>query len=185
MLLASACKIERTPREFFDHQDPIALEREAAAEEIRDRLLALAQAVSRGDAPAAYQAFSPSLDAFALGPVDGIALRGAEQIDSVLQHLARSGTTVRLRDVQVEVGPRANMAWFAAVVELPEREEGLARTLRATGAYVRNEGGWQLVQAHLSLPAPLTAFQPSPEPGADSLGAEAPSDAPSTPPGGS
>lgn len=185
MLLVSACKIERTPREFFDHRDPTALEREAAGEEIQDRLLALGQAVSRGDAAGAYRAFSPAPGAFALGPVDGVALQGAEQIDSVLQHLARSGTEVRIRDVQVEVGPRANIAWFVALVELPAAGGGADRVMRATGAYVRYEGGWQLVQAHLSLPAPLTTLRPSQAPEDDPAEAGSPPDAPSTPAGGS
>ena len=44
--LLAGCKVEPTPQQYFDHRDPIAVEREAAAEELQARLLAMGQALN-------------------------------------------------------------------------------------------------------------------------------------------
>lgn len=186
VLLAPACKVEPTPRPYFDQQVPTERERASAADEVRDRLLALAQAMSRGDAVSALEAFSPAPDAYVLGPAEGTTLSGAEQLDSVLQGLSGGAYAVTVRDLQVQVGPRANLAWFRMLLDVPARGGAPAgSTVRATGVYVLNEGVWQLVQAHLSYPASLSSLLSSPASAGDSLGAGSPAGAPATPEGGS
>lgn len=184
-LASASCRIERTPEEYVDHRDPTAGEIEAAEDQIHDRVVALGQAVSRGDAASALEAFSPAPDVRAIGPVEGLTLRGAEQIDSALRQLAGGRTRVEMRDVEVEVGPRANVAWFRALVAVGEDGPVAGRTLRATGVYLLDEGTWQLVQAHLSLPTALSDLQPSPDAAGDSLAAGSPPAGSPSPAGGS
>lgn len=152
-LLASACKVERTPPEYFDHRRPTSELRVAAAEELRDRLLAAGQALSRGDVAEVIQALSPAQGAYFL-PADGARARiGEEQIAQALAELATGGSTVRFRDVEVEVGPAADVAWFRARLE--HTEAAAAAPVRITGVYLRGgEGEWRLVQAHLSTVTP-------------------------------
>lgn len=161
-LLASACKVERTPQEFIDHRRPISELRVAAAEELQDRLLATGQALSRGDAAEAMRALSPAADAVLL-PVGEAATRvGEAQIAGALGEIATGGDAVRLRDVEVSVGPGADIAWFRAWLDHPDAAAGAP--VRITGVYLRgDEGEWQLVQAHLStITPPADSLQPSP-----------------------
>ena len=163
-LLASACKVEQTPPEYFDHRDRIATERDASRDELEDRLLALGQALSRGNATEAMIALAPAPDATVLTPVDGEVLTGAEQIGAALQRFAGVPVAVRMRDVRVEVGPLANAAWFAATLDVPGRApEGTQ--LQITGVYLRREGAWQLVQAHVSTATPPPSPQPQSQDG--------------------
>lgn len=153
VLLLSACKVERTPPEFFDHGDRIEEIRESAAEELRDRVLALGQALGRGSPAEAMLALAPHGRAAIVAPVEGVVLMGPEQIGSALARLAATPVALEMRDVRVEVGPQANVAWFYALVEAPgSGPEGTL--LRVTGVYVRDEGAWSLVQAHVSIPTP-------------------------------
>lgn len=171
-LLLPACKVERTPAEYFDHRDRIATERDAARDELQDRLLALGQALNRGSTTEAMIALAPAPDASVLVPLGGQALSGATEIAAALERIASVPVAVRMSEVRVEVGPMGNVAWFHALLEVPGRGEN-GTPLRMTGVYVRFEGAWQLVQAHLSAPMQ----QPSPSPASrgeagDSLAAE-------------
>lgn len=173
-LLASACKVERTPPELIDHQDPIAVARDDAAEELQDRLLATGQALNRGDFAEALQALAPTGDAYLLPAGRETVLTGEEEIAGGLGELATLEGPVRLSDVHVTVGPRANVAWFRARLEHAGADGG--SPLRVTGVYLRgDEGEWRLVQAHLSaatappdslppdslpLPSPVSAAAP-------------------------
>lgn len=168
-LLAPACKVAPTPREYFDHQMPAAVERQAAVEEIQDRILAMGQALNRGNTDAAMIALAPAPDAYVITPDDTLTRQGAEEIGAILERGA-SGP-VELREVVVQVGPRQNVAWFRAVMVRTEEEGGAAQALRLSGVYVRNEGAWQLVQAHLSSPTlPPAPPTESPEPAAAPAG---------------
>jgi hypothetical protein len=171
-LLSAACKVERTPPEYLDRQAPIAVEREAVAEELHDRLLALGQALNRGNADEALVALAPALDAYVVTPADGAVVVGAEQISAALERFAAWPVSIQVHDARVRVGPRANIAWFSAELEAPGAgPEGTQ--LRITGVYVRYEGAWQLVQAHVSMPTPLPSPPPAnPATGADSLEGE-------------
>lgn len=173
LLLASACKVERTPAKYFDHKDPIEVERQAAVSEVQDRLLAMTRALDRGNAAEALIALSPAADAYLIGPDEGVVVSGADQVGALLTSLLEGPVPAQLRDVQVGVGPRANIAWFRAFLEVPGHTPDGTR-MRMTGVYVRDAGLWKLVQAHLSLPVnPTTPSPSSPSaPAADSAGAE-------------
>lgn len=152
-LLATACKVERTPPEYIDHRQPITVVREAAAEELHDRLLAMGQALNRGDVAEALQALSPAGDAYVLTPQGEAPLTGEEEIAGGLDRFMTERAPVRVHDVLVTVGPRANVAWFRARLDPAEAAGG--DSFRITGVYVRgDEGEWRMVQAHLS---PATA----------------------------
>lgn len=162
-LLGSACKVQRTPMEYIDHQDPIAVLREAAADELQDRLLALGQALNRGDPAEAFQALAPAADAYLIAADREAVLAGEAPIAGALGELATPEGSVHLRAVEVTVGPGANVAWFRARLENAGAADSSA--YRLTGVYVRgDEGEWRLVQAHLSAATPPTTL---PEP--DSL----------------
>ena len=160
-LLASACKVQRTPPEYIDHTDPIAVVRDAAAEELQDRVLAMGQALNRGDVAEALRTLAPSADGYLVAPGGEAIATGDEQIAGVLGELATLRGPVRLRDVQVAVGPRANVAWFRAEAVSPE-EANLA-PFRITGIFLRgDEGEWRLVQGHISAPTAPDSLAPSP-----------------------
>lgn len=151
--LASACKIERTPAEYFDHTERVETVREAAAEEIQDRVLAIGQAIGRGNATEAMIALAPRDDVRVLTPDPDVVLTGADEVNAGLRMLVTTPLAVEMRDVRVTVGPLGNYAWFEAVMDAPGR--GPDGTLvRVSGLYLRSEGTWSLVQAHVSTPRP-------------------------------
>ena len=176
LLATSACRVERTPPQYFDHQTTIEAEREAAAGEIRDRLLAMGQALDRGNATEALIALSPSVDASIIGPTEGMMISGSDRISALLDSLlASTEVSAEVRDVQVHIAARANVGWFRADLDLPGHTPG-DRPLRMTGVYVRDAGLWKLVQAHLSLPftlPPRDSTSSRSAAGADSAGAGA------------
>lgn len=152
LLAIPGCRVERTPPQYFDHQTTIEAERDAAASEIRDRLLAMGEALDRGNATEAVIALSPAADAHIIGPDEGMMVSGSDRISALLDSLLASNeVTTELRDVQVGVAARANVGWFRADLALPGHTPS-NRPLRLTGVYVRDAGLWKLVQAHLSLP---------------------------------
>ena len=170
VLLLSACEIEPTPVDYIDRATSAEAGRAQAAAEVRDRVLAMGQALGRRNPADAYLALAPSRDLFVVGPGAGTGEgTGPERIREILEGLAAEPTPVLTRDVAVSVALRANVAWFHAELA-GEGEE--TPGLRVTGVYALNEGAWQLVQAHLSTP--LTPPPPSspPEQGEDSAAAE-------------
>ncbi len=166
----AGCKVERTPRRFIDRTDPVATERQAVIDELRTRLRVLAQALRQGDAEAAIEALTPAPGIEAVG-VEGADGEVGDRVllDSV-RELARVGPMgVTLSNLWVETGPRANVGWFGVRIEMAD-SLGTDSTslLRLTGVFLKRDGAWELVQAHLS--APLTP--PPPNPPADSLAPE-------------
>jgi SnoaL-like protein len=141
--LLAACKVERTPSQFYTERDPAVVERRDAEDEIR------------GDREGAVSALLPQdlahvigVDANAglvrIGPA-GVAATVAE-IDAVAPAVARTP------DLRVQVELREGLGWFATHVELlpagpPPRE---VVRLRASGVMERVRGSWRLVQLHLS-----------------------------------
>ena len=172
VLLLSACKVERTPAEYIDHRVSIAAVRDAAEEDLQARLLAMGQALNRGNAAEALQALSPAPDAYVITSDQAAILTGAEQISAALEVFAEMDGPVRMSEVQVTVGPRSTVAWFRAQLDYSS-ETGDA-PLRISGVYVRgDEGGWRLAQAHLSTVSvaptdslPRDSLAPSPASGA-------------------
>lgn len=172
--LLGACKVERTPQELVDHFTPEQHERAAAAAEVEDRMLALAQALNREDMTGVLGALEPAEDAYLVGPEVGGTATGREGISEALRRAAGSPIDVEMRDLVVSVGPRATVAWFRGSLEDPGDPVG-SGALRVTGVYIRDAGVWRLVQAHLSRAVTDSAAAPPSSPpvtGADSVGGE-------------
>jgi ketosteroid isomerase-like protein len=160
--------VERTPPQYFDHQNKIEAERDAAAAELRDRLLAMGQALDRDNPTEALIALSPAPDVYLIGPEEGMIVRGSDQLESTLGSLLESReVSAEVRDVEVGIAPGANVGWFHADLVLPGHTPG-GEPLRMTGVYLRDAGIWKLVQAHISLP-----FTPPPADSASSPSASA------------
>jgi hypothetical protein len=169
LLLLASCEVESTPAEYIDRATPEESGRTAAAAEVRDRVLAMGQALGRRSSGDALLALAPARDLFVVGlDSAGSPGAGAERMGMILDSLAARPVPVLTRDLVVHVAPRANVAWFHAVLD-GEGEE--APAVRITGVYQLNEGAWQLVQAHLS--APLTPPTPSNPAEADADSVEA------------
>ncbi|HEX8272856.1 MAG TPA: nuclear transport factor 2 family protein [Longimicrobiaceae bacterium] len=169
-MLLAACKIERTPRQFYSQRDPAAAERELFAAELTDRVAAMGPALDRGDLGAAVFALSPAPDVYVIGPGGGVPATGPDGLTRMLRSVRDSvPAAVRVDGVRVAFGPRAQTAWVAAGVEVVPAGDVAAGagpdTLRFTGVYQRSRGEWLLMQAHLSRrftpPAP-PAPAPSP-----------------------
>lgn len=165
-LLLCACKIEQTPPDYIDRASSEEAGRAEAAGEVRDRVLAMGQALGRRNAADALVALAPARDAFVVGPwpagEDGL---GAAEIRVILDSLAARPVPVLTRDVVVSVAPRANVAWFQAALD-GEGEDSTG--VRMTGIYELSEGVWRLVQAHLSAPVMPPSPPSPPEQAADS-----------------
>ncbi|MDQ3389652.1 MAG: nuclear transport factor 2 family protein [Gemmatimonadota bacterium] len=163
MLLATACKVERTPRRFYSGQTPAETEVRVREEQIRARVLALGESVARGDLNGALLALAAGPDALLVGPEESGWVTGAGGATGVVQSLiGLSPPSVHVDEVRVEMEEGAELAWFSAMLTL-ERSEGdepIDRPLRITGIYQRTRGDWALVQAHFSLPD-LPPTQPS------------------------
>jgi hypothetical protein len=170
LLLLSACKVERTPRKYYTGREPAAVERQHAEEEIRARVSALGQALERGDETGALLALAPAPEVYAIGPEGGATVVGPEGVVEMVRELTREApASAELQDLRVTLGPRARIGWFAAVVRVqPSDTAGAAEDfLRMSGVYLRSEGEWRLVQAHLSHP-PTSPAPAQPNPPADS-----------------
>ena len=168
VLALAACEVDRTPDVYLDRGSAVQQAREAGGAEVRDRVLAMGQALSRGNAADALTALSPADDAYVISPQAGLEITGEEQIAAVLGSLAAEPVPVNARDVGVTVGPGGNVAWFRASLA----SEGAAPArppVLITGVYLLDEGIWRLVQAHLSVPAMTPPTQSPPAADADSV----------------
>lgn len=160
-LVLGACKIERTPQEFIDHRSPLVTLRQEAADELTARLLAMGQALSRGDSDAVLQGLQLAPDAYVVTAAEGAPTLGEDEIREAVEGYLARHEPLLFSDVQVTVGPRGNTAWFRA--EMLAGSEGAAVPVRLTGVLVQgDEGRWQLAQAHLSrLPATAPPSYPA------------------------
>jgi hypothetical protein len=157
--LCSACKVERTPPEYFDHPSWSEEEVSETAAELQDRLLALAQALGRRSVTEAMIALAPDPEAVVLTPQPGLVLSGAEEIQVGLREIIDSRRSLRLSKVTVTVSPEGSTAWFQAEGEARDDAAEEPTPLLVTGVYVRSGGAWQLMSAHISTPGP----PPSPQ----------------------
>lgn len=154
--LSTGCKVERTPERYFDHEDRLAVGRESSREELHDRILALGQAIGRGSAAEAMVALAPATDLRIVTPAADVVLEGPDAVRAALARFVSTPVAMEMRDVVVTVGPVGNVAWFEALVDAPG--SGPAGTvLRVTGVYLRTEGAWELVQAHISTPRTVSS----------------------------
>lgn len=181
-LLLAACKIERTPRQFYSQRDPAAAERDLLTAELTDRVAAMGPALDRDDPGGAVFALAPAPDVYVIGPEGGSPALGPGGLAEVLRAVRDTvPAAVRVGDVKVSLGPQAMAAWVAASVEVAPSggTVEIPDTLRFTGVYQRVRGEWRLVQAHLSRPVRRPAA-PLPGP-ADSLPPAAASAEPAPP----
>ncbi len=171
MLLLGGCKIERTPSEYIDRRGAAATEREEAAAELRSHVAVLAQSLSQGSVGRALAALSPAPDVRVLGPKQRWQVGDAADLRPLLeQAVANRGTRVEPTAVEVQIGPRGDIGWFAARFRLVHNlAPADSSELRLSGVYLRDEGVWRLMQAHLS--GSQGVLTPLPPP-ADSTGPE-------------
>ncbi len=156
MLLAlAACKVERTPRDFYTQRDPGVVEQQEAQGEIRDRVRNFAEHLGRGDRVDAVEAVAPVDQAQVIG-MDGnagLSRLGPQGLMQALDSVALPAPAVaRTPDLQVQVGLREGMASFTTHMEFIPMGSAATRPLRmrATGVFVRDRGAWRLSQIHLS-----------------------------------
>jgi hypothetical protein len=146
LLTLGACRIERTPAEYFDQHLPTATEREQSRDELRSRILAAVRAFEAGDAAAGAVSLGMRDDSFLILP-DAPPLRADELHIPAPETLPPPGAAVEVHELEVVMGPRGSTAWFLATGASGGEE------LRATGVYLRVEGSWRLSQLHLSRAA--------------------------------
>lgn len=183
-LLLAACKVERTPRQFYSQRDPAATERALFTAELTDRVSAVGPALDRRDTGGALFALAPAPDVHVIGPEGGVPAVGPDGLAGVLGSVTDTvPATVSVHDVRVALGPRAQTGWFSAGVEVlrPGAADpaAAADTLRFSGVYQRTRGEWRLMQAHLSRAftppaAPPPAPRDSAGPGAAAAAAAPP-----------
>lgn len=177
LLALAACKVERTPPEFYRERNPGVVEQQDAEGEIRVRVRNFAEGLGRGDRSDAVDAVYPLELAQVFGVDDNRRLMrlGSLGLRYALDSLQLPAPAVaRTPDLQVQVGLREGMGWFSTHLELlptgaPAREP---LWLRASGVFRRDRGAWRLAQLHLSR-----AWEPPDTTSADSARADtAPAD---------
>lgn len=156
VLLSSACKVERTPAEYYSRREPAETERRMAEQEIRARVGALGEALERGDLGGGLLALAPASEIAVFGPEDSTLVAGVDGTAEVLRELmGEAPPAVRVEEVRVAFAPQARAAWFAALLQVERADTtGAAEApLRMSGVYLRTRGEWRLVQTHLSRAA--------------------------------
>jgi len=153
--------VERTPEEYFDNTSSIEAERAAAVDEVRARLLAFVGAVSRGSATEAMIALNPASTVQLVAPRE-LELNGGASVREVVEGWVTTPVSVHVQEVEVDVAPDGQAAWFRMVVEAPGASPE-PTLYHATGTYVRDAGLWELVQAHISGPVTTDSLSSLPD----------------------
>jgi hypothetical protein len=162
----SSCTVQPTPQEYIDRQIPADAVRRQAEEALRDRILALVQALQDGDVETARTTLSPAPDVSLIGPGEADRFTGEAQITAILDLIAgTSASAIELDDLQVGVTQRATSGWFAAWLRLHRPGVADPVPLRVTGVYVVREAVWELQQVHFSLPVGAVIAPAAPAPG--------------------
>jgi hypothetical protein len=158
LVLLSACRVERTPRSFYDQRQPAAQDQDVAVAELRARVRAFGAGLERGDAAGAVSALAPTGDAIVFGLKDheGPPPVGPEGLRRALADIdVPAPLAARTPDLTVKANLKGNLGWFSTHVEmLPRGAAGHFERLRVSGAFTRDGGEWRLSEIHLSLPAP-------------------------------
>ncbi|HEX8430469.1 MAG TPA: nuclear transport factor 2 family protein [Longimicrobium sp.] len=184
LLTLAACEVKRTPPDFYNHPDPTVVVKQEGEDEIRKRVLAFAQALSRADHAGATTALAPADLATIVGMDDngGMVRFGSAGVDSALAELGPPARAL-VRTPDLRVGMSQGMGWFATHLQLvPTGAGGTTQSLRFSGVFERDRGAWRLIQAHLSRaesapatprPDSLPPRPPAPNPAGDSAAAPA------------
>jgi hypothetical protein len=159
--LLVGCRVTETPEALIDYQDTPQAERQASADELRDRLLATGQALRRGNRADVLVALAPVSNVYAIGPDEGQAATTPSTLAEMLEQVAGRGE-VTLDDLAVSISANNNVAWFRTELRVSRPQQEPA-TVRFSGVFVREEGDWRLSQAHLSRPVSLDPETPAEE----------------------
>lgn len=169
LLALAACRIERTPPDLLTRDTPAEQERAQAVGELRARLALLGQALARGAPERAVEALAPAVRVQVVGPVGPPRTFAGTALSRVFARVLADGPgAVRLEETTLNLAPGADAAWFAGVLR-PANADSTAPAVpwRVTGLLLLDEGGWRLVQLHVSgAPADSTATEqtePNPE----------------------
>ena len=165
-ILLAGCRIEQTPAEYIDvleiPQDDLA----ASQAELTDRLLSTALSLQRRNLNDLLAALLPAPDVVGYGPGEDQRITDPASLSFTLSE-PTAGRMVSIEDLAVEVGPRNHVAWFRARYLVTDDADDPEERL-FSGVFLRREGEWYLVQAHVS--APLSPTPPPSEAAADTPG---------------
>jgi hypothetical protein len=170
LLALAACKVERTPPEFYSHPDPAVVDRQEAADEIRTRVRLFAEALGRADNAEAVRALAPDELAAVLGAEGngGLVRFGPAGMTAAIGELAIPAPTI-VRTPDLRVGASTAMGWFSTHLQLLSTSAATEPVLlRMSGVFARERGEWRLVEAHLSRPEEEEEEEATPRP--DSAG---------------
>lgn len=161
LLLAAplaGCRIEQTPAEYIDVIDIPEDDLSASADELSDRLLSTAPSLERRNLNDLLSALTPAAEVFGFGPGEGELITDPTTLGFSLSQ-ATGGRDVSLAELNVEVGPRNNVAWFRSLYSVQGADED-AYEIRFSGVFLRIQGEWRLVQAHVSRPVSSDSLPP-------------------------
>ena len=144
----AGCRVEQTPAEYIDVLEIPEDDISASREELTDRLLSTAPALQRRAIDDLLAALTPATGVSGFGPSEPVT--DPTSLGVALTTLA-GGNPVQMDDLVVQVGSRNNVAWFRSVYSI-EPDDGAVDQLRFSGVFVREEGVWRLVEAHISEP---------------------------------
>lgn len=150
-LALAACKVEPTPRSFYNHRDPAVVELQESEGEIRTRVINFVGALNRGDSAGAREVMNAMEMAQVMGPADdSLAGLGSAGLSAAIAALRPSAAGVA-RTPDLRVSATQAMGWFATHVEmLPVAGDSASlERMRLSGVFVRERGEWRLMQIHL------------------------------------
>lgn len=146
----AGCRIEPTPAEYIDVVDIPEDDLSASADELSDRILSTASSLERRNLNDLLSALTPAPEVFGFGVGEGELITDPTTLGYTLSQ-ATGGRDVSLSDLNVEVGPRNNAAWFRSLYSVQGEDEEPYQ-VRFSGVFMRIQGEWRLVQAHVSRP---------------------------------
>jgi hypothetical protein len=118
---------------------------------LRRTVLETYAALNRNDGPAIADRFGGDPEARTVGIGEDDWHRGGERIVAALAEQAEAMPGLSLEPGEIEAFEEGPVGWFAdrPTMRCPGSPPAAARL---TGTAVRTDGGWRVVQSHLSLP---------------------------------
>lgn len=156
----------QTPEEYIDVLEIPQDEISASRDELTDRLLSTGPALQRRALSELLAALTPVPEVAGFGPRDPVT--DPTTLGHALAPVA-AGSSVRVEEVAVDVGPRNNVAWFRSVYSIGY-DDGSSERLRFSGVFLREAGNWRLVEAHISRPLSPDSLPPAEAAGGTPVG---------------
>jgi hypothetical protein len=156
-LALAGCRIEQTPQQYIDRRDTPADQLLTSEAELTRRLLEVSDAMRSNDTVGLETILALHPEVIVYGPASGEQFGGGPGIARSLSDFANG--RVLVPDVNVQVGPQNNVAWFRATYE--DSTTSVSDALRFTGVFLRQDTAWQLVLGHISVPATLPPPRPA------------------------